>query len=347
MTNVIEVKDEVSNVIKVKENTSNVIEVKDLKVHFEGSQGFLKDFFSKEKNTVRAVDGIDFVIKKGEIVSLVGESGCGKTTTGKALLRLIHQSDGEILFKGEPIIKKDRREMKLFRQKAQMIFQDPYQSLNPRNVIIDIVAEPLTVNGLISSEQEKKERVIEALENAGLKPGERFLYKYPHELSGGQRQRIVIASALILNPEFIVADEPVSMLDASIRADILKLMVEQRDEKGISYLFITHDLSLAWLISDRIAIMYLGKIVEVGDAELIAGSCLHPYSKALVSVMPVPRKIKNRERTILLGETPNPSRIPTGCRFHPRCPVAFDRCKTEEPALKEVDVGHFVACHLV
>ncbi|MEO2076303.1 MAG: ABC transporter ATP-binding protein [Bacillus sp. (in: firmicutes)] len=326
---------------------TNVVEVKNLKVHFDGHQSFLKDFFSKEKKVIKAVDGIDFNIKKGEIVSLVGESGSGKTTTGKALLSLTHQSDGEILFEGESINQKNKKAMKLFRQKAQMIYQDPYQSLNPRNIIMDIVAEPLVVNKLVMSEQEKKERVILALESAGIKPAERFMYKYPHELSGGQRQRVVIASALILNPSFIVADEPVSMLDVSIRADILKLMVEQRDKKGISYLFITHDLSLAWLISDRIAIMYLGKIVEVGDAELIAGACLHPYSKALVSVMPVPRKIKNRERIILKGETPNPSRIPTGCRFHPRCPAATDRCKTEEPGLKEVADGHYVACHLV
>ncbi|WP_413299017.1 ABC transporter ATP-binding protein [Bacillus sp. 1P10SD] len=326
---------------------TNVVEVKNLKVHFDGYQGFLKDFFSKEKKLIKAVDGIDLEIKKGEIVSLVGESGSGKTTTGKALLSLTHQSEGEILFEGESVSQKNKKAMKLFRQKAQMIYQDPYQSLNPRNMILDIVAEPLVVNKLVTSEQEKKERVIQALESAGIKPAERFMYKYPHELSGGQRQRVVIASALILNPSFIVADEPVSMLDVSIRADILKLMVEQRDEKGISYLLITHDLSLAWLISDRIAIMYLGKIVEIGDAELIAGSCMHPYSKALVSVMPVPRKMKNRERIILKGETPNPGRIPTGCRFHPRCPAATDRCKTEEPALKEVDSGHYVACHLV
>jgi peptide/nickel transport system ATP-binding protein len=228
-----------------------------------------------------------------------------------------------------------------------MIFQDPYQSLNPKHMIIDIVAEPLLVHGLLSSEEEKLKKVTEALESAGLKPGEQYLYRYPHELSGGQRQRVVIAAALVLHPHFIVADEPVSMLDVSVRADILNLMVKLRDEKDISYLFITHDLSLAWLISDRIAIMYLGKIMEIGPAELIAGECLHPYTKALVSVMPAPKKRTDRKRMVLTGETPDPSRIPAGCRFHPRCPMAVDRCRTEAPVLREVNPDHLVSCHLV
>jgi peptide/nickel transport system ATP-binding protein len=324
----------------------NMIEIEDLKVHFDVSQSFLKNMLSKKKPKVKAVDGINLSIKKGEIVSLVGESGSGKTTIGKAVLQLVEATGGDVRFEGNSIRDKDKKSLKLFRQKAQMIFQDPYQSLNARELILDIVAEPLIVNKLTTSNEDKVERVLEALEWAGLKPGAEFLYKYPHELSGGQRQRVAIASALILNPDFIVADEPVSMLDVSVRADILKLMVDLRDKKGISYLFITHDLSLAWLISDRIAIMYLGKIVEVGDAELIAGSCLHPYSKALVSVMPVPRKRK-RERIVLKGETPNPSNIPAGCRFHPRCPMAIERCKSEEPELQEYKPGHLVACHLV
>jgi len=327
--------------------SENIVEVNNLKVYFEMSDGLFSNIFSKDKKVTKAVDGVDLSIKKGEIVSLVGESGSGKTTTGRAILQLVEKTEGEILFDGKPIEVNDKNYMKKFRQRAQMIFQDPYQALNPRDMIIDIVAEPLEVNGLISYEKEKKEKVIEALEWAGLKPAEDYLYRYPHELSGGQRQRVAIAGAIILNPDFIVADEPVSMLDASIRAGILKLMVKSRDEKGISYLFITHDLSLAWLISDRIAIMYLGRIVEMGSSELIVGSCLHPYSKALISVLPFPRVRKNKTRTILQGETPSAANIPSGCRFHPRCPIAQEICKEKEPVLKGIDKDHFVACHFV
>jgi peptide/nickel transport system ATP-binding protein len=319
-----------------------VIQAKGLKVTFDIHQGFFKDVFLKGRTRVTAVDGMDLSIRKGEIVSLVGESGSGKTTFGKALLHLVKPSGGNVSFAGKPV---EQIDMRAFRQKAQMIFQDPYQSLNPKHLIVDIVAEPLFVHGLISSEEEKRRRVIEALEQAGLKPGEQYLYRYPHELSGGQRQRVVIAAALILDPLFIVADEPVSMLDASVRADILKLMVKLRDEKDLSYLFITHDLSLAWLISDRIAIMYLGTIVEMGPAHLIAGECLHPYTRALVSVMPTPARRADRKRTILQGETPDPSRIPAGCRFHPRCPAASERCRMEPPMLREVKPDHFVSCH--
>jgi len=325
---------------------SDVVKIKDLKVYFDIQRGFLEDILSKEKLQVKAVGGVSLTIGKGEIVSLVGESGSGKTTIGKAVLDLVPTTNGEIVFMGESLKNKNKMEKKLFRQKAQMIFQDPYQSLNPKDIILDIVAEPLIVHKLVHTEMEKIERVKNALEMAGLVPGEDFLYHYPHELSGGQRQRVAIAGAIILDPEFIVADEPVSMLDVSIRIGILSLMMDLREQKGISYLFITHDLSLAWVISDKIAILYLGKIMEIGNADIIINSCLHPYSHALTSVMPVPKVSKGKERIILQGETPDPIHLPSGCRFHPRCPKAFEKCIIDEPDLIEVSSEHFVACHL-
>lgn len=325
----------------------NIIEVKNLKVYFDVKRGFVTEILSKEKPQVKAVDDISFTIGKGEILSIVGESGSGKTTTGKALLNLVAPTDGEILFQGQHIDFNDKRAVQKFRQKAQMIFQDPYQSLNPKNMIIDIVSEPLEVNNLLSSESERREKVVEALESAGLTPGEDYLFRFPFELSGGQRQRVSIASALILDPDFIVADEPVSMLDVSIRTGIMNLMLSLRDKKGLAYLFITHDLSLAWLISDKIAIMYLGSIMEIGEAQEVIESSLHPYTKALTTVMPMPRVERNKKRVILTGETPNPLHMPGGCRFHPRCPMAQDICKTQEPCLKEITPGHFAACHFV
>jgi len=324
-----------------------VVAIKNLKVYFELKNGFIKDIFSKEKSIVKAVDGISLDIKKGEIVSLVGESGSGKTTTGKAILNLIEKTDGEILFKGQKINSNNKKEIKAFRQKAQIIFQDPYQSLNPRNIIMDIVAEPLEVNGLVKNSVARKEKVINVLELSGLSPGEDFLYRFPHELSGGQRQRVAIAGSIILEPDFIVADEPISMLDASIRIGVLNTLMELRDKKRISYLFITHDLSLAWLISDRIAIMYLGKIMEIGDSDTIINKSMHPYTKALISAIPLLEASRNREKIILQGEIPSPTKIPEGCRFHPRCKFAENRCKTKEPELTAVNKDHFVACHLL
>ena len=325
---------------------SKIIEVHDLKVHFDIHAGFIKSLTSKRKETVKAVDSIDLSINKGEILSLVGESGSGKTTIGRSILQLIKHTSGEILFDGKQIETNNKTYMKHFRQHAQMIFQDPYQSINHKYMIFDIVAEPLLVNRLVTSHQESIDRVIEALEWAGLKPAKDYLYRYPHELSGGQRQRVAIASALILNPKFIVADEPVSMLDVSVRSDILRLLVDLRDNMGLSYLFITHDLSLAWLISDRIAIMYLGKIVEIASAEIVLKEALHPYTQALISVMPIPKVRKDLKRRVLKGETPNPIDLPSGCRFHPRCPLAKEICKEQAPSLNEVSNGHFVACHL-
>jgi oligopeptide/dipeptide ABC transporter ATP-binding protein len=324
---------------------NNIVEIKDLKVDFQIRQGFVKEVIKREKKIVKAVDRVNLSIGKGEIVSLVGESGSGKTTTGRAILQLAPKTSGEILFDGKPIEAKSGAYMKAFRARAQMIFQDPYQSLNPRFTVTDIVAEPLLFDGTTYSEEEREARVIEALEFAGLKPGKDFLNRYPHELSGGQRQRVSIATCFVMSPDFIVADEPVSMLDASVRADILKLFVEMKTQKNTSLMFITHDLSLAWLISDRIAIMYLGKIVEIGSADLIAGKCMHPYSQALTSVVTVVGDRNKRKRIVLEGETPSPIDIPSGCRFHTRCPLVQERCRVESPELREISEGHFVACH--
>lgn len=332
-----------------KKNRPNdlLIEVKHLKVYFDLKEGFTTSLLSKNKKQVKAVDDVSFDIKKGEVLSLVGESGSGKTTVGKAILQLVKTTDGKIIFDGEIIRPKDKTFMKQFRQKAQMVFQDPYQALNPRNIILDIIAEPLDVNGLVKTSKEREERVLEALDQAGLTPGSDFLYRYPYELSGGQRQRVVIAGAMIMNPEFIVADEPVSMLDASIRTGILRLMLKIREDKQLAYLFITHDLSLAWLISDRVAIMYLGSIMEIGTADGIIKKGLHPYTQALTEIMPTPGVIREKQRITLPGETPNATEVIIGCKFRGRCDKAIPICEELCPRLVEVDTGHFVACHWI
>lgn len=321
-----------------------LLQVKDLSVAFEVKGGFLENIFSRTKKVLRAVDGVSFSIDRGEILSLVGESGSGKTTTAKAILKLVEPSGGKVWFDGEEV-GDTFREKKAFRRRAQMIYQDPYQSLNPRDFIIDIVAEPLDVNDLVHTMDDRVVRVKTALEQAGLRPAEDFYYRYPYELSGGQRQRVAIASALIMEPELIVADEPVSMLDASIRTGIIKLMVEMRDHKGIAYLFITHDLSLAWLISDKIAIMYLGKIMEIGSSDQIIDDPRHPYTKALLDVMPRPGVKLTSQRNILKGETPSAVEMIRGCKFSSRCPFAQGICLTEEPRMHAAQEGHLVACH--
>ena len=326
---------------------ARLLEVKDLQVHFASRTGLLSALLSKESAVVRAVDGIDFHLDREEILCLAGESGSGKTTTGKAVLRLIEPTGGEVRFNGEDARAFKRQRLLKFRQEAQIIFQDPYESLNPRQTVFSTVAEPLEVNRLCHSLKEKEERVAQALTEAGLNNPRELFLRYPHELSGGQRQRLAIAGALVLKPRFIMADEPVSMLDLSIRAGILKLMSNLRDTRQISYLFITHDLSLAWLVSDRIAVMYLGKIVELGSADQVIKDPLHPYTKALVSVIPVPKRRAGRTRTLLQGETPDPVNIPAGCRFHPRCPQARPRCKEEVPEYTEVQPGRYAACFYV
>ncbi len=321
------------------------IEVNELKVYFEIKRAIYEDIFSSKKKILKAVDGISFKLEKGKIISLVGESGSGKTTTGKAILHLVEAKSGVVKFFGEVIRPKDRAFMKQFRQKAQMIFQDPYQSVNPRNIAMDIVAEPLDVNHLVKNKQERTEKVKLALEQVGLQPAEDFYNRYPHELSGGQRQRVVLASSMIMNPSFIVADEPVSMLDASVRTGILKLMLDLRDNKQLSYIFITHDLSLAWLISDQIAIMYLGKIMEIGTADEIIHRGVHPYTRALTAIMPTPGVNRSKQRIILPGEIPNPIEELQGCKFNSRCPLVKEICRADSPEFTEIEMDHLVACH--
>ncbi len=323
-----------------------LLRVEDLKVHFDLKGSVAGSLLGNKKRVLKAVDGVSFNIYEGEILSLVGESGSGKTTIGKAILQLLDETEGRVLFQGEEI-SQDGSQLKAFHRKAQMIFQDPYQSLNPRHYVMDIVAEPLDVNGLVKSTMQRTRLVKEALEQAGLTPGEDFFYRYPYQLSGGQRQRVVVAGSLILDPLFIVADEPVSMLDASIRTGILKLMLKLREDRGLAYLFITHDISLAWLISDRIAILYLGKIMEIGGGDEIVKNGLHPYTKALMAIMPKPGQSRVDERPVLEGETPNAATEIKGCKFSSRCPIAQQLCKEKEPLLREITKGHFVACHFV
>jgi oligopeptide/dipeptide ABC transporter ATP-binding protein len=321
-----------------------LFDIRGLEVYFPIHEGFFKSMVASEKKFVRAVDHITFQVKKGEILALVGESGCGKTTTGRTLLRLEEATGGEIVYKGKPVNRYSSRELREYRKKAQIIFQDPYNSINPKQTIFDIVAEPLEVNAMCASEREKEERVIKAISEAGLRPATEYLYRYPHELSGGQRQRVCIAGATVLEPDVIVADEPVASLDVSIRNDILKLMVEEKQTLGVTYIFITHDLSLAWVISDRIAVMYLGRIVEIGETEEVVSNPQHPYTKALISVIPVPDPLARREHVILKGETPNPVDMPSGCRFHPRCPEATEECQQIDPEDVHIRGDHYAAC---
>lgn len=319
----------------------SVISVTNLRKLFPVQKATL---FSREERFVHAVDGVSFTVGRGEVLALVGESGCGKSTLALTLLGLEQPTAGSIRIADEEITTLHGRDMRRVRRHIQMIFQDPYESLNPIMTIGDIVAEPLKVHGLAKNKREREAKVIKALEDAGLKPAVNFTGRYPHELSGGQRQRVVIAGALVLEPDVLLADEPVSMLDVSIRAEILNLLMELRQKRGISILFITHDLGTVGYLADRIAVMYLGRIVEIGPAAQILQQPQHPYTKALLSVVPVPNPRQRRERIILQGETPNPIDLPKGCRFHPRCPIAQPHCQNSDPALHLAPAGHEVAC---
>jgi oligopeptide/dipeptide ABC transporter ATP-binding protein len=295
---------------------------------------------------VHALDGITLSLSKGEVLAIVGESGCGKSTLALTLLNLEQPNEGTIVFKGQDVTNLKGDKVKELRRNVQMIFQDPYESLDPTMTVAELVAEPLVIHKLTKSKAERRAKVKEALEDVGLSPSESYLQRYPHELSGGQRQRVVIASALVLGPELLIADEPVSMLDVSIRADILNLLSDLQKDKGISFIFITHDLSTAASFANRIAVMYLGRIVEIGTTHEVLRNPQHPYTKALLSVSPVANPRLRRKRQVLEGDPPNPINLPKGCRFAPRCPIAVDDCRKVDPRLETVNANHEVACIL-
>ncbi len=321
-----------------------LVQVTDLKKHFPITKGIV---IQRQVGTVRAVDGISFSIARGETLGLVGESGCGKTTAGRTLLGLYPSTAGQVDIDGHDLTHARGKSMMEIRRKAQMIFQDPYASLNPRWTVNAIVSEPMRVHHLINNEKDRQERVKELLTLVGLSA--RLVNRFPHEFSGGQRQRIGIARALASNPRFIVCDEPISALDVSIQAQVVNLLEELQDRLNLTYLFVAHDLSMVRHICDRVAVMYLGIIVEMGERDEVYEHPLHPYTKALLSAVPIPdpRKERARQRVILTGDVPSPINPPSGCRFHPRCPVALEKCKTETPVMKEAAPGHFVECHAV
>lgn len=317
------------------------LEVFALKKYFQAGR---PSILGGKTRYVHAVDGIDLILKHGEVIALVGESGCGKSTLALTLMGLEIPTEGKIIFEDEDITHASDPTRKKLRQRIQMVFQDPYESLNPTQTIEEIVAEPLIVHKLEQNKKTRREVVISSLEDAGLKPAEIYLHRFPYELSGGQRQRVVIAGALVLEPHLLLADEPVSMLDVSIRAEIINLLADLRSRRQISIIFITHDLGTVGYFADRVAVMYLGRIVEIGATGEVLKNPRHPYTKALLSVIPVPNPRLRRERVILQGETPNPIDLPEGCRFHPRCPIADARCQQDEPPPVSSSTEHQAAC---
>lgn len=323
-------------------NNEVLLRVEELKMHFPIYRGV----FQRQVGAVRAVDGVSFDVKRGETLGLVGESGCGKSTTGRTILQLYKPTAGGVHFEGKDLVNLKGEEMRLMRRKMQMIFQDPYASLNPRMTVGQLVGEPLQVHN-VATGAEINERVAHLLELVNLNPA--FATRYPHEFSGGQRQRIGVARALALQPSFIICDEPISALDVSIQAQVVNLLEELQEQFNLTYLFIAHDLSMVKHISDRVAVMYLGVFVELASRDELYANPLHPYSQALLSAVPIPDPIADakRKRTILEGDVPSPANPPSGCRFRTRCPIAEARCAESRPEFREVKSGHFVACHLV
>lgn len=321
-----------------------LIQVRNLTKYFPVTKGIV---LQRKTGDVRAVDGISFEISERETLGLVGESGCGKTTAGRTMLGLYPATSGSVLIDGIDVCKADNRQMLVIRRKAQMIFQDPFASLNPRWTVNAIVSEPIRVHGLAKTEKERSEQVRELMSLVGLSG--RLINRFPHEFSGGQRQRIGVARALASRPSFIVCDEPISALDVSIQAQVVNLLEELQDQLGLTYLFIAHDLSMVRHICDRVAVMYLGKIVELADRDELYENPLHPYTQALLSAVPIPdpKKDRMRKRIILSGDVPSPINPPGGCRFHPRCPIAKDRCSQVDPEWRQHTPGHWIACHEV
>ena len=324
-----------------------IVKAENITKWFPIKMNFFRTLFSKDQLFVRAVDDVSFDIKKGEIFGLAGESGSGKTTTGRMLLKLLEVTKGQVYFKDQNITKLSDSEMKPIRRSMQIIFQDPYESLNPRMTIGDIVSEPVRLLDLAADSEEVERRAKQTMEDVELSPADEFYQRYPHELSGGQRQRVAVARAFIIHPEFVVADEPVSMLDVSIRAEILNLMISLVQKHRASFLYVTHDLALARHMCDRLAIMYLGKIMEMSTSEQVVFESLHPYTKALIDAVPVPDPTAQRAKTVIKGEIPSPVNPPSGCRFNTRCPAYIgDICRTKEPEMIDVGKEHYVACHL-
>ncbi len=325
------------------QNDDVILEVTNLKMHFPVSSGFLS---RKPLGYVKAVDDVSFTVSRGETLGLVGESGCGKTTTGRCILQLYKPTAGQVKFNGQELTELGTKDMRLMRREMQVIFQDPYSSLNPRMTAGNIIGEPLVVHGLVRGKDEYREKVAELLVNVGLNPY--MADRFPHEFSGGQRQRIGVARALSVSPSFIVADEPVSALDVSIQAQIINLLEDLQEQFNLTYLFIAHDLSVVRHISDRVGVMYLGHLVEMAERNEIYRNPIHPYTKALLSAVPIPDPVldSQRERVLLTGEVPSPLNPPSGCVFHPRCPVANDSCPAYLPELREVETDHHAACLL-
>ena len=320
-----------------------ILRTEHLKKYFPVEKSFLEKMLTRTKHFVKAVDDVSFWINRGEVFTLAGESGCGKSTTGRLVIRLVTPTSGKILFNGIETTTLKSEKLRQLRRKMQIIFQDPYASFSPRMKIGDAVGHPLEIHG-IAKKREKEEKTLDMLRRVGLVPPERFAELYPHQLSGGQRQRAAMARSLILKPEFVVADEPVSMIDVSLRTTIIDLMLDLRKELGLTYLFITHDLAIAKYISDRIAIMYLGRIVEMGDKQELFSKPLHPYTQALMEAIPIPNPERKKKRAELRGEVPSAIDIPAGCRFRTRCSYEEKTCREKEPELVAVSPNHFVAC---